>query len=118
VEARRIFRRLAPLLVRLRLLTSIDHESFALMCLHGGIARKAALEMFGALTVEDERHLQRKNPLNQLLREHSEAYARYAARFGLSPADRAELDIPEAKKTLREQLEDDRFFGNPWEVLK
>jgi phage terminase small subunit len=88
-EAQRIFRRLAKVLVPLGLLTIADFETFELLCLHGGLARRAAIEMAEAgLTTEDERGLQRKSPLNQMLKDHSEAYRRYAA------------------------LDESRFFGN------
>jgi hypothetical protein len=43
-------------------------------------------------------------PLNHLLREHSEQFKKYAARFGLSPADRAELDTPADERSRRERL--------------
>ncbi len=104
-EAKSVFKRLAPILTAIGLLTSADVESFQFLCLHAGLARRAALEMFKAgLTDEDEHHVARKSPLNQLLKEHSEAYRKYAARFGLSPADRAEIDLPEVYRNRRDRL--------------
>jgi|WetSurMetagenome_2_1015567.scaffolds.fasta_scaffold636550_2 P27 family predicted phage terminase small subunit len=128
-EAQRIFRRLSKVLIPLGLLTVADHETFELMCLHGGLARRAAIEMAKeGLTVKDERNLDRKSPLNQMLKEHSDAYRRYAALFGLSPSARSEIDLPEIAKSRFTLLNSDerRFFGenklskylkNPWSNL-
>ena len=115
-EAQRIFRRLSKVLAPLGLLTVADHETFELMCLHGGLARRAAIQMANeGLTTKDERNLDRKSPLNQMLKDHSDAYRRYAGLFGLSPSARSEIDLPEMARSRRELLLSDderRFFGD------
>ena len=116
-EARQAFRRLSRVLVPLGLLTAADTESFEMMCLHYGLARRAALEMWkDGLTAPDDNGIQRKSPLNQLVREHSAEYRRYAALFGLSPSARAEIDLPQMSRSRRQLLlqadENGRFFGD------
>jgi len=104
-EARRAFRRLSTILIPLHLLTAADVESYEMMCLHYGLARRAALEMFKAgLTAQDDHDLPRKSPLNQLVKEHSAEFRKYAQRFGMDPSSRAELDVPSTVRSRREIL--------------
>jgi len=98
-EARRKWRELAPKLERLGLLTELDGEKFAAMCMHWAVMVEAAKEIKrrgvlvpsargdGALV---------KNPALQILRDNSKAFDRYAGQFGMDPQSRGRIDLPES----------------------
>ena len=92
-EARPFWRRLAPKLRRLGLLTELDTLAVADMCLC--LARlKAAEDLIAreGLLVPGERGLV-KNPACQLAREYRAAAVKWGARFGLTPSDRSGLSV-------------------------
>lgn len=98
-EAKKKWKELAPELEKLGLLTVVDGPAFAMMLEHWALAVEAAkvIKKEGTMTV-DERGLPRKHPLAQVLRDHSAAFKGYMAEFGLSPASRTRLDLPEIKE--------------------
>ncbi|MGE5553308.1 MAG: phage terminase small subunit P27 family [Betaproteobacteria bacterium] len=103
---KRKWKELAPKLDKLGLLTEVDGEAFAMLCLHwaNGIEAAKILRRDGLL-VTRKRGGVVKNPANQILRENSAAFRAYAALFGLSPADRGRIHVPEGAD------DDDEFFG-------
>jgi P27 family predicted phage terminase small subunit len=104
-EALKIASILRPVLVNCRLLTDADVVTFALACSHGGLALKAMKDLTeGGLTKPDERGLDRKNPLHQIARDHSESFKAYARMFGMSPSARSEIDFPGMPRDRRELL--------------
>lgn len=111
-RAQRFWKDHAEKLERLGLLTAVDGPAFTLMAIHYAVAleslaiiqegldlpadeesRQQAV-MAGLLQV-DENGAMRKHPLLQVWRENSTAFRHYAAQFGLTPAARGRLSIPE-----------------------
>lgn len=97
-EAKRRWKELAPELERLGLLTCVDGLAFAMMLTHYAMAVEAAkvLKADGVLT-KDSKNRSRKHPMHQVFRDHSEAFRQYLSEFGLSPASRARLHLPEVE---------------------
>lgn len=112
-RARRFWRDHAGKLERLGLLTAVDGPAFTLMALHYAVALEA-MEIIQrdvlvladengvpekairtGLMAVDENGAMRKHPLLQVWRENSTAFRHYAAQFGLTPASRGRLSIPE-----------------------
>lgn len=93
--ARREWRRVVPILVRLGVASQVDRNALADYCLC--VARladaEADIEKRGLL-VEGERG-QVKNPSCQLAREYRAAVVRWAVEFGLTPSSRSRLSVPE-----------------------
>jgi P27 family predicted phage terminase small subunit len=114
-SARKMWREWAPELQRLGLLTPMDGPMFTLLCTWAGIAVDAAAlireaeEAPGAeqgLVTNDDRDRARKNRALTVLRAASTELRQLSASFGLTPADRAGLDVPgQDEPTLREELE-------------
>jgi P27 family predicted phage terminase small subunit len=112
-RAQRFWKDHAEKLEQLGLLTAVDGPAFTLMALHYAVALEA-LEIIqqGVLVLDvesgapekvlraglmavDENGAARKHPLLQVWRENSTAFRHYAAQFGLTPAARGRLSIPE-----------------------
>lgn len=88
------WKRVAPMLIKLGLLTEIDEGAFEMLCASYDRARETQnLLTEQGLTVEDERKLPRKNPLWQIHREATRQFFTMAHEFGLQPSGRAKLDI-------------------------
>jgi P27 family predicted phage terminase small subunit len=93
VEAKRIWRALAPKLERVGLLTEADGPAFADMCLCLARLREAEEDISRrGLLVPGDRGMV-KNPACQLAREYRAALQKWAARFGLDPASRSTMDL-------------------------
>jgi len=95
--AQREWRRVAPELARLGLLTELDRAALADYCLC--VARleecEADIAERGPL-VEGDRGLV-KNPACQLGREYRHQMMRWAAEFGLTPSSRGRMTLPETE---------------------
>jgi len=106
-DAARFWRKAARALVDMGLLTAADVPAFEIMAKHWALASKAwrQIEQEGMIA-EDERGLPRKHPLLQVWRDNSKAFREYAARFGLTPADRARVHVQpgHGEKSLAEML--------------
>ena len=77
------------------------------MAKHWALAAKAWQRIEGeGMVTTDERGLPRKHPLLQVWRDNSKAFREYAARFGLTPADRARVHVKpgDVSKSLAEML--------------
>lgn len=96
-DFQREWRRLADLTESLGVLTAADGPALTMAALHLAVALAAGRALLeDGLEAVDERGLPRKNPLNQIFREHSLAFRAYASLFGLSPADRQRLTVEAA----------------------
>lgn len=112
-RAQRFWKSHAGKLDNLGLLTAVDGPAFTMMALHYAVALEA-LEIIqqglvvadgedgtpgsvvmGGLMAVDENGAMRKHPLLQVWRENSTAFRQYAMQFGLTPASRGRLSIPE-----------------------
>lgn len=95
-RAAKAWKEFSPELERLGLLTTVDGPSFAMLCVHFSLAAESyeRIQAEGLLSI-DEHGCQRKNPMLQVLRDQSAAFKTYAAQFGLTPASRGTIDLPQ-----------------------
>ena len=91
-NAARLYDKVARQLGDAGVTTALDEPAFHLMAIHYGLA-VAAFNILAdeGIVTEDERKLPRKHPVNQLLRDNSTAYLRYAAEFGMTPSSRTRV---------------------------
>ena len=114
-DARAVWRRLAPDLVKSGVLTAWDTHAFGICCT--AIARhwraSRMLEEEGEMVEAPvfDRNGRRtgerlvRNPWGLVLKEAADTTQRLAARFGLTPTDRAQLDMhPEHEESDAERL--------------
>ena len=93
-EAKAEWRRIAPELVELGLLTSLDLQPFAAYCQACGRAEQAErifAETGGALTIRGARGGEIVNPLLRIARDAANEALRLGAEFGCTPASRSRL---------------------------
>lgn len=116
VEGSRFWRKYAPALAALGVLTEVDEPGLRMAAEHFEVAVRAATELrqpgklIGAdesgeplyaqqgLVVEDKDGNVRKNPLLQVLRDHSAALRSYLVEFGMTPAARSKLHMSEEEQ--------------------
>lgn len=102
-KAKYYWRQVAPELERLGLLTAVDGPALAVALTHLAIIAEAAaiIKRDGILTTDldhpapDGTPGQRKHPANQLIRDSSAAFKQWVSEFGLTPAARVGLSLPE-----------------------
>ena len=93
-DAKKLRKKLAPKLETLGILTEADGASFDLMLTHYSLASDAARTLKKAGSVlEDSKGYPAKHPAVNILKEHSAAFLRYAAEFGLTPSSRSRLNL-------------------------
>ena len=93
-EAKAEWKRLAPELVELGLLTAFDLQPFALYCQAVGraeMAERIFAETGGALTIRGARGGEIINPLLRIARDAANEAMRLGAEFGLTPISRTRL---------------------------
>jgi len=93
-EARRLWRSLAPELIRLGLLTPLDRAAFAGYCQLYARWRQAerVLAVEGE-TIPGHRGVLRKHPMLTVARQALELMRKFGEEFGLSPAARQRLRV-------------------------
>ncbi|BDG62329.1 phage terminase small subunit P27 family [Caldinitratiruptor microaerophilus] len=104
-EARRLWKEMAPKLERLGLLTETDGPAFADLCLCWARLKEAERDISERGLLVDGERGKVKNPAAQLAREYRAAAQKWAARFGLTPADRGVLDLPQQEDEADDFLE-------------
>jgi len=103
VEVQQAYATITASLEALGVIHEADLPSVELMAAHYAIAKSAAKEILTeGLTAHDKNGSERKSPMLQVLRDHSEAYKSYAAEFGMTPAARERI-------TLNQQDEENPF---------
>ena len=92
-EARQEWRRCAPGLRRLGLLTSVDRAAFAAYCACYSLALKAQRDIkeHGIILSGAK-----KNPACTVLKDALQLMRQYGGEFGLSPASRSKVNMPTA----------------------
>lgn len=96
-EAKRVWRRLAPILSGLGLLTEADYEVFAHLCdVESRLLEIRRRFVAGANIVEDGR----QSPLAVAEKQYLQTLRMYAAEFGLTPRGRAGLSIGSSEEDL------------------
>jgi len=99
-----VWHRLAPDLIRKRVLTPWDVEAFAVFCdAVVGHRRAAAQVAEQGLTVQGARGVV-KNPALTALKDYAELVVRYGARFGLTPSDRSQLSLGGEQRDPKDDL--------------
>ncbi|MDG9703795.1 phage terminase small subunit P27 family [Streptomyces sp. DH37] len=99
-----LWHRLAPDLIRKRVLTPWDTEAFAVFCDAVIGHRRAAVQLATeGLTVQGSRGVV-KNPMLTALKDYTEIVVRYGSRFGLTPSDRASLSLGGEQRDPKEDL--------------
>jgi P27 family predicted phage terminase small subunit len=105
-EGARKWNELAPKLFDAGLLTELDGETLAVMCMHWAVMVEAIQDLRerGILVTgaRGDGGLV-KNPSLQVLKDNSAAFDRYAAGFGMDPRSRAYVDS-------QPENEDDEFL--------
>jgi len=100
--AKRKWKELSPKLEALGLLTELDGEALATLCLHWALMIEASedIKARGLLipSVKDKTLI--KNPSLQIFRDNSVAFDRYASHFGMDPQSRSRLSVSPAEKEI------------------
>ena len=96
LDALAIWHRLAPSLAERGVLTAWDVDTFAVFVTSVVVYSRAIRQVNerGILVKQRTSHV--KNPALQIARDSAGTIASFAARFGLTPADRAKLRLIEA----------------------
>ena len=129
-EGGRFWRKYAPALAALGVLTEVDEPALRMAAEHFELALRAATELregvmipaetgvgptqrvLTGLLMEDADGNLRKNPLLQVLRDQSAALRSYLTEFGMTPAARSKLHVE-----IAEQLSmADILFGDALET--
>lgn len=96
-EAKEIWNRLAPDLIRKKVLTPWDVDSFAVFCDAVVQYRKASAAVAtGGVLIKGRRDGVVKNPALQIVRDAAQTIRAYAGEFGLTPSARSGITLPEA----------------------
>lgn len=104
-EAARFWRRYAPVLAELGVLTHVDEPALQMAAEHFGVAMRAAKALHDEELVIQGQDGPRKNPLAQILRDNSMALKGILVEFGMTPASRAKLaPAEEAQPSLLDEL--------------
>ena len=89
-----LWRRLAPELLRLKILSELDRGNFESLCLSYHLMRQSALEIVeDGTSVPDGRGGAKKTPAFTIYKANAELYKRLSDAFGLNPTSRQRLDI-------------------------
>lgn len=90
-EAARFWRRYAPVLSELGVLTQVDEPALHMAAEHFEVALRAARQLHDEELVLEGRDGPRKNPLAQILRDNSSALKGWLTEFGMTPAARSKV---------------------------
>lgn len=107
-ESKNVWKKIAPQLKSLKLLTLVDVNEFALYC--GYMAEYITAYEFiqkNGLTYESNSGLTKVYPQVRIARDAARMASSLASKFGLSPSDRVKFDLPKEK----EKNEFDEFLN-------
>lgn len=88
-----VWNEFAPEMIRLGLLTKVDRLLFASLCERVSVYRRAARKLRRDLTQESGPNGRVKRPETEIAKGAIDTIRALAAGFGMSPADRARLEI-------------------------
>ena len=118
-EAKKEWRRLAPKLVQMGVLTDVDMAAFAGYC--QSYARWKENEEFisehGSL-VRTPSGYWMAVPQVSMAQQYLKQMGRYAEQFGLTPASRSRLIADETGGGKKDEMEDLRGGGDTWKIVK
>jgi P27 family predicted phage terminase small subunit len=92
-DARAVWDRLAPDLIRVGVLTPWDVDAFKITCEALARYQQATRLVNGSALLVQGPNGFVKNPVLVVQREAETTFAQYGARFGLTPSDRSQLKI-------------------------
>ena len=98
---RDIWYRIGAVLTRDRVLTTLDKQSFIMLCTSYEMALLAFQEIKQHGQLIPGRDGPKVNPAIASYKAYSELYSKMASRFGLSPLDRKKIDIRPPEKPLK-----------------
>ncbi len=105
MEGGRFWRRYAPALAALGVLTEVDEPALRLAAEHYEVAVRAATQLHDEELVLEGRDGAKKNPLTQILRDNSTALRGFLTEFGMTPASRSKIRIEnDEQPSLAEEL--------------
>lgn len=104
-EGSRFWKKYAPALAALNVLTDVDVPAFRMAAEHYEIAMRAAQELRVDELVIEGKDGPKKNPLAQILKDNSAALRSFLTEFGMTPASRSKLhtEAPE-QPSLADEL--------------
>lgn len=104
-QAKREWKRLAPELVRLGVLTHLDRDSLAVYC-EAVVHYRQAAELIdrSAVLVKSGGGRLVKNPALQVARDQAAIIRGFAREPGLTPSARSGISVPEAEDDLVSEL--------------
>jgi P27 family predicted phage terminase small subunit len=105
--AKGLWTQLAVELEKAGCLKAVDGPAFSLLCLHLHLATLAAQALKDGPLAKDGRGRTVKHPAAQILRDNSLAAKSYLAEFGMTPAARTRIEVPEP---LGQDDYDERYF--------
>lgn len=92
-EAGRFWRRYAPVLAELGVLTLVDEPALHMAAEHYEVALRAATQLHTEELIVEGHDGPRKNPLAQILRDNSTALRGFLTEFGMTPAARSRIHV-------------------------
>jgi len=97
-RAKKHWKRLAPMLLRMKCLTEADAIALANLCLDMSTLEQAQekLQKTGLLVKTDKTGAVHQNPLLRLIAETSTRVSRGLREFGMTPSSRARIVVPHA----------------------
>ncbi len=105
-EAKELWKRVSPELLRLKVLSALDKPSFEAMCLAYSLMKQAGEELsHSQLTVTGERGSLKKHPIFSIYKTNAELFLKFSELFGLSPRSRELLSIDP-----NDEVDDFEFF--------
>lgn len=113
VDGSRFWRKYAPALAALGVLTEVDEAALRMAAEHYEVAVRAATELHDQELVLEGRDGPKKNPLAQILRDNSTALRGFLTEFGMTPASRSRLHLADEEQPSFADL-----FAKITEVVK
>jgi len=105
VEGGRFWRKYAPALAALGVLTQVDEPALRMAAEHYEVALRAAQQLHDEELTVEGRDGPKKNPLTQILRDNSTALRGFLTEFGMTPASRSKLHMESAEQpSLADEL--------------
>jgi len=103
-EGSKFWRKYAPALAALGILTEVDEPGLRMAAEHYEVAVRAATQLHDEDLTLEGRDGPRKNPLVQIMRDNSSALKGWLIEFGMTPAARSKVKREEEQMSLADEL--------------
>jgi len=104
MEAARFWRKYAPVLAELGVLTQVDEPALQMASEHFEVALRAARQLHDEELTVEGREGPRKNPLAQILRDNSGALKGWLVELGMTPASRSKISMEGEQPSLLDEF--------------